>query len=120
MKSIFLLSLLYVSYSEISIADDSIPMVEEFCKCTKDSNENLNKAVKKIKEGDVAAANQILQDMQPQMVEMEKCTQELGKKYPPESMSEDEKKKAQALIQKDCPVPAIDSLDLNPEAKSKI
>ncbi len=94
--------------------EDAKEAAAEYCKCTKESNEQLEEAVKKIKAKDMAGASDLLQRMEPKMKEMEICTSELQKKYSADKMSEEMQKEIVAEIQKTCPAPSMEGLDLVP------
>ena len=106
----------FFSYPLVVFAevDDIDEIVDGLCKCNEDANSKLKIVVEKVKGGDVNGANKLLEEMQPQLAEVEKCTQELKEKFPPDAMSEESKKKAQEQVQKKCPTPSVEGLDQNP------
>lgn len=120
MKSLTKLFIITIFTPLSVLAADHSTLVKEYCDCTNASNTELKKAVEKIKGGDMITASQILQNMQNQMKEMESCTLELQKKYPPESFSESEKHEVENLIQKTCPPPSVEGLENNTSTTSAL
>lgn len=116
-KRVFKLATLMVLLAPLSnvfAAEDPKEAAAEYCKCTMESNAQLAEAVKKIKAKDMTGASDLLQKMEPKMKEMEACTSELQKKYSADKMSEDLQKEIVAEINKLCPAPSMEGLDLVP------